>query len=418
MPSSIKKILHTLILAFFFLASPLHAQELRILTSFPPALTNVYAALFEKDKSNVSLQVLNKNTIAAIDEVMRGNERKFDIFWSSSPEAFEILRRNGAFADKHICGSSVASSVEPFALSSVGWARRRDSDVFMPANWNDLLKPYYRGKIAMARPARSGSTHLIVENLLLNRGWDDGWAYLLEMSANLSTLTARSFGVPDGLLNERFDIGLTIDFLSQSHGEDLQFRYGNPLMLVPAQIGILKTGENTQNACAFLQQVLSKQGQRALLFKQISRIPYNKAIREEFAATLPKDINNALKLMWLEYDAGITSNRYWAVNVLFDLMITERLNERRELWRRYHALKLKISSVELNMIKQLLTKVVVPEASAAAASGMTKMGLRSTALVSLGADERDIVQGWRSRVSAQLQEADQALSRIEKRTGP
>lgn len=391
------------------------AQELRVLTSLPPSVTDKYLTLYDKTNPGTDLQVLNKNTIAAIDEVLRGNDRKFQIFWSSSPDAFEILNRNEAFVSPDTCGPDGPKSVVSFAVSSTGWAKRKDAAIFMPADWNDLLKPLYRGKIAMARPARSGTTHMIVEQILLFRGWQEGWAYLLELSANLSTLTARSFGVPDGLINKRFEIGLTIDFLSQSQSETLQFRYGRPLMLVPAQIGILRNGDQTKHACDFLELLLSREGQIALLSPEISRIPFDENIRSEIANQLPNDINNALRLSWLKYDAGITSNRYWAVNVLFDLMITETLNERRELWRRYRALEEKTADAALDAIRKKLTSVIVSEADINALSQMVRLRLNSSALTAGSENERSVVNEWRGRVELQLRDIDTELSKLEQR---
>ncbi|MFK7902497.1 MAG: ABC transporter substrate-binding protein [Nitratireductor sp.] len=406
------KVLSFFIYACFF-STHSNAAELRILTSFPPFVTDTFVGLFEKSNNDIQTQVLNKNTIAAIDEILRGNKRKFNIFWSSSPEAFELLKQNNAIATKDICGKDGPDSVVPFAVSSVGWARRLDSELFMPAEWNDLLKPLYRGKIAMARPARSGSTHLIVEHLLLIRGWKDGWAYLLELSANLSTLTARSFGVPDGLINNRFDIGLTIDFLSQAKSDRLQFRYGRPLMLVPAQIGILRGGVGIKSACEFLRMMLSRQGQLELLAPNISRIPIDQAVRAEAAKELPGDIKAALRLSWLNYDASITSSRYWGVNTLFDIMITETLNERRALWRRYHDLNGKVFDADLYNIKQILSEVPISETEAVAASDINQIGLRSSVLTSQSVLERNLINEWRSRVKKQMQQADGALSLLE-----
>ena len=219
---------------FLFAAHQASAQELKVLTSFPQDLADAYVAMWQQLEPETEISILNKNTVAGINEILRGNDRGFDLFWASSPEAFELLSRNGSFVDDAVCGEGGPTAIEPFALSSVGWARRTDSTLFMPAEWNDLLRPIYRDKIAMARPARSGSTHMLVEQLLLVRGWDDGWAYMLELAGNLSTLTARSYGVPDGVANARFEIGLTIDFLAQSQRDVLDFRYGRPIVLVPA----------------------------------------------------------------------------------------------------------------------------------------------------------------------------------------
>jgi len=406
-----------MILYLFFIAigCPAFAQELRILTSFPPKVTEAYVALWNQNYPDTEIRVLNKNTIAGIDEVLRGNDRQFDVFWATSPEAFEILNRDAAFAEESVCGEGGPGPVERFALSSIGWARRSDSNVFMPGEWNDLLKPIYSDRIAMARPARSGTMHMLVEQLLLLRGWEEGWAFLLELSGNLSTLTARSYGVPDGLVNDRFDIGLTIDFLSQSLGETLQFRYGRPVVLVAAQVGILKSGNQSEMACAFSKMVLSREGQIALLAPEISRIPYDVAVREEFIDQLPPDVIGALKLPWFDYDAETSSDRYWAVNSLFDGMVTEKLVERRNLWRRYHAVKDSGSSNELREVRRLLTTVVVTPTEAVKASQRAEGGMRSTALAGMSDVERNVFQEWRNRTNVLLVSADKALAAIEAR---
>ncbi|MEY8829323.1 ABC transporter substrate-binding protein [Sedimentitalea sp. XS_ASV28] len=391
------------------------AQELRVLTSFPPDLSTAYTRMWAERAADAEIRVLNKNTVAAIEEVLRGNSRGFDIFWASSPEAFELLQRRGAFADTGLCGPDGPHTVAPFALSSVGWARRSDSRLFMPTNWNDLLRPLYRDKIAMARPARSGSAHMLVERMLMVRGWEDGWRYLLELSGNLSTLTARSYGVPDGLINERFEIGLTIDFLSEAKSDMLDFRYGRPIVLAAAQVGILKGGKAPMRACDFLRMLLSRDGQAALMAPGISRIPFDPLVREEMVADLPEDIVEALKLAWLEYDAEQSSNRYWAVNTLFDLMITDRLVERRNLWRRYHALQGTLPPDALSSVRALLTETPVTGEEALDASLTLYDGAQTVSRRDAVRLERDLLRDWNTRVAQTMARADAALNLLERR---
>ena len=408
-----EKLCQTLFALFFTIAHQASAQELRVLTSFPQDLADAYVEMWQQLEPEADIGILNKNTVAGINEILRGNDRGFDLFWASSPEAFELLSRNGSFVNDAICGEAGPAAIEPFALSSVGWARRTDSSLFMPAEWNDLLRPIYRDKIAMARPARSGTTHMLVEQLLLVRGWDDGWAYLLELAGNLSTLTARSYGVPDGLTNERFEIGLTIDFLAQSQRDVLDFRYGRPIVLVEAQVGILKGGQAPDKACAFVRMLLSRQGQLLLLSPEISRIPYDTSVRAEVAAQLPDGIAQALQLSWLDYDARITSDRYWAVNALFDLLITEVLVERRNFWRRYYELEQVISENDLRDVHELLTTIPITEEEAVAATLVIIAETR--AADGAGTLDAAVMAQWSDRVSRLMQQIEAALDDLESR---
>lgn len=397
------------------LATPLSARadELRILTSFPSGMTTAFAELWEERFPQTDIRFLNKNTISAVEEVQRGNPRGFDLFWASSPEAFVLLSQTEEFLPNATCGADGPEAIEAFAISSIGWARRTESELFMPGAWNDLLLPIYRDQVAMARPARSGTTHLLVEQILQMRGWDDGWAYLLELSGNLSTLTARSHGVPSGLLNDRFDIGLMIDFLALSQGDALRFRYGRPMMIFEAQIGILAGGANTDAACDFVMLLLSRDGQIALTDPRIRRIPIDPAIRAEVTDSIPEDITAGLQLAWLDYDAQISANRYWAVNTLFDLMITDVLLERRALWRRHHDLEDRVSEDQLSDVKRLLTSVPISETEALEISGRSDTGLRPAVQPLAESFERDAIGQWRDEVALQLRSADLILTRLE-----
>lgn len=404
-----------LISLLLFVGAQTSAQELRILTSFPEDVSDAYVAMWHELESETDIRILNKNTVAGINEILRGNDRNFDVFWASSPESFELLSRNASFADSTSCGEDGPSVIEPFALSSVGWARRTDSTLFMPAEWNDLLHPIYRDKIAMARPARSGTTHMMVEHLLIVRGWDDGWAYLLELAGNLSTLTARSYGVIDGLKNERFEIGLTIDFLAQSQPEILDFRYAHPIVLAAARIGILEGGLASDKACDFVRMVLSREGQLALLNPEIARIPYDAAVRSEVEDQLPEGIVEALKLSWLDYDAQTSSDRYWAVNTLFDILIAETLVTRRSLWRRYYALEGRFTPNKLRILHSLLTKTQISEDEATEAT----LSLANRELVnSVGEVEPQVIIAWRKQTANLLQKIDQELHILEGQTNP
>ena len=82
--------------------------------------------------------------------------------------------------------------------------------------------------MALSSPSRSGTTHLTVETILQGEGWDKGWSQLLEISGNSAQITERSFGVPDGVNNGQFGIGIVIDFFglsSKYSGFPVEFVY-------------------------------------------------------------------------------------------------------------------------------------------------------------------------------------------------
>jgi iron(III) transport system substrate-binding protein len=59
----------------------------------------------------------------------------------------------------------------------------------MPASWDDLLKPEYKGLIVMPNPNSSGTGYLSVSAILQLKGKDEGWKYLDKLNENMAVYT-------------------------------------------------------------------------------------------------------------------------------------------------------------------------------------------------------------------------------------
>lgn len=395
-------------------AAPVFAEELRILTSMGPSLTDPFVEAFRQQVPDADILVLNKNTVSGLEEITRGNTRGFDIFWASSPESFSVLAEHGGFTNavsEQDCKALPPAGYAPFALSSIGWAARRESSQAIPAEWNDLLRPVYSGRIGMALPSRSGTTHMTLERFLQVRGWQQGWVYFMQLSENLSTLTSRSFGVIDGVKSDRFDIGLSIDFLAETE-PGLEYRYGMPIMLFPAQIGLLNKGRSPELACKFIEFVLSEEGQKLLLRADIGRIPVDPRIRESSGDLIPGSIQNAMQLRWQVYNADLAQRRYWAVNALFDTFISDRLPRRRDLWARLRKLEKRIEPASFADIERLLTTMPIDEVDALAPALNEKLG-RISFLTIMTAEQQAAQERWISAADDLLDQADRELTALE-----
>lgn len=336
--------------------SKARTTELRLLTSYDAEVIEPFVVAFSALRPDVVLRHLNKNTNAAVQELAGGNARGFDLFWASAPEAFEVLKSAGRLKD-------LGFGVHPdFAFSGVGWAWRSPLGRAVPQDWNDLLDPLHSGRIAMAHPLRSGTMHSLIETILQDRGWEAGWAYLLELAGQLYTISARSFGVLEGLGN-RYDIGLTIDFLALKRADEgVVFRYGRPVIISQARIAALEGGENLAAAQAFIAFVLSQDGQRLLLRRDIRRIPVDPEIRSDLGSSLMPEVRAALQFSWSRYDPALASRRYGQVNALFEAFIGRDFLRRRDLWRRWRAQTLR-GAPDLPPVRDLLTHLPVSEAA-------------------------------------------------------
>lgn len=387
------------------MVTPLHGKELRIITSMPPSLTDPFVETFKSQHPDIDILLLNKNTNAALSEILRGNPRRFDVFWASSPEAFTLIASRQNFMT-NACPAAGPEGHISFAYSSVGWTLRRGSTANMPLYWDDLLAAQYRGKIGMALPSRSGTTHMLVERFLQVRGWDQGWTYFLNLSGNLATLGARSFGVIDGVRAGRFDIGLTIDFLAKSN-PDLDFRYGQPTMIFPAQIGLL--ADDSGAGCDFIEFVTSQQGKSLLLHPDIARTP---ALETARVGAKPDPLEAAIQRQWQGYQADLAQRRYWAVNTIFELFIAEDLPRRRNLLTRLEALEGKVPPASIAKLRRRLTSLPVSETQAMEAD-LNIMPGHVSDLIEMTDPQKVAYAQWRAQAQALLSGVEFGIAQLE-----
>jgi spermidine/putrescine-binding protein len=94
--------------------------------------------------------------------------------------------------------------------------------------------------------------------------------------------------------------------------------------LVPANIAIVKDAPHPQAAAAFIEYLLSVEGQELLLDPAIRRLPVNPVTYAKAPKDFPnpfvdKSIGAAVK-----FDVVLSKTRYNIINSLFDVMITYR----------------------------------------------------------------------------------------------
>ncbi len=330
------------------------AGEIVIVTSLPKDLFETYTKAFESRYPGTKVVVKSKKTSAAVAYIRETASRPdSDILWASAVDAFAVLKQEG-FLAPHTLPQEVAqhipASIGPYpihdpdgmyfgcALSGYGmmWNTLylQAYKLKAPKEWTDLTDPAYHGHLAMSAPSRSGTTHLTVEAILQGYGWDEGWEILLNMGGNMAVITERSFGVPQGVINGEFGLGIVIDFFGLSaiaSGLPVDFVYPSITPIVPANIGLIKGGPNPGDAKRFIHFLLSEEGQRLLFDPKISRLP----VIPELYAQAPKGFPNPFRMQNpdMTFDIDLSQRRYGLINALFDHVVTYRLKSLKDAWK-------------------------------------------------------------------------------------
>lgn len=423
-------------------ASAADISTLTIVSSFPPSLYEPFRAAFEAQHPQLRLRIINRKTSSAIDYVRSGRDGELDVFWASAPDAFEVLKAAGylaaieprEFEAPAQLGGFPINDPEGFylgfALSGYGmfWNQTYLERYGLPTpqDWRDLAKPVYAGHIALSPPSRSGTMHLMVEALLQSLGWEQGWALLQEIGGNTATLTARSYSVVEGIARQRFGLGVTIDFLGATYSAnspDIHFSYPRNGISLPASVAILENAPNRPAAEAFIDFLLSEQGQSLLLHPEIMRMPVSRQFRAQASAALP-DPYQLAQQGGVGFDSKLSSRRYKMVNLLFDHLVTYRLPTLQETWRRIHVAEAELRAAAkppaaaaelLEQARQLASAVPMTAVEAALAEQARELG-RPNLGTALAPSQVELEQMLSKRAAADLEQArllaEQALEQL------
>jgi ABC-type Fe3+ transport system substrate-binding protein len=373
-------------LAFASLPLAAGAETVTVVTSFPKELTAAYKRAFEAKFPNDKLEILNKNTAAGIAFVREQPEgSRPEVFWASAPDAFEVLSGSKLLQKADAANPAVPAKIGSYpindpegfyygqALAGYGimWNTRylAANKLPEPKEWADLTRPEYHGHVAISSPSRSGTTHLTVETILQGEGWDKGWAQMLAIGGNCAAITERSFGVPDGVANGQYGIGLVIDFLGlapRNSGMPVEFVYPSVTAIVPANIALVAGSKAPEAGKRFIQFALSDEGQMLLLDKQISRLPVLPAIYAKAPAGYPNPFAGKIQAK-VNFDSNLSESRYYVVLALFDQLITFRHKELASAMKAIHDAQKRLggkSSPQLDEARRLVLTPPIDEKQA------------------------------------------------------
>jgi len=333
--------------ALLTLATTVYAQQqVVIVTSFPKELTEAYKKAFEAKNPGIKVEILNKPTSAGVAYIREAPAtNKPDVFWVSAPDAFEVLSGEKLLAKIDSPAKEVPAKIGNYpindpkgfylgqALAGYGimWNTRymKAHKLPEPKEWADLTKPVYFSHVAMSSPSRSGTTHLTVETVLQGEGWQKGWQQMLMIAGNCAAITERSFGVPDGVNNGQYGIGLVIDFFGlagKASKFPVEFVYPSVTAIVPANIGMVANAKNADNARKFINYALSPEGQELLFDPAISRLPVLPGAYKKAPPGFPNPFTGTIKPK-VNFDSELSESRYYVVSSIFDQTITFRHKE-------------------------------------------------------------------------------------------
>lgn len=255
-----------------------------------------------------------------------------------------------------------------------------------PQEWSDLTNPKLMGEVAVCDPTKSGSIaksfeSIIQEQIYLEwaklaaesgkskaelekqavvQGWERGLRLLLGISANARYFTDSSQKPPIDVAAGNCAVGMCIDFYGRYQEQSSAERSGRRRLgfrmpeggttLSPDPIALLRGAPNREIAVAFIEYVMSMEGQKLWNFKpgtpggpqhfSLRRLPIRKDFyrNAEFAAhRADPEVNPYAGESPLVYNAAWTGSLFREMSFVIRVMGIDTHNELAAAWRAIHA---------------------------------------------------------------------------------
>ena len=296
------------------------AGDITAYTALEEDDVKVYLDAFAKAKPGIKVNVLRLSTGDLIARILaeKANPRH-DVIWGVAltqmvdPRILEMAepykpagidQMKQQFKDP--AGRWFATTGY-FAGFCVNTEVLKKNNLPMPASWQDLLNPVYKGQIVMPNAASSGTGYLQVVSILQMKGEEKGWQFLKDLDKNMAQYIKSGSRPCKMAATGEFAIGVSFAFSGVK-----QIMEGYPIKLVIPSEGagyevevsmLMKTAKNKPDSKTFFDWLLTLDaaklyGERA----EMSSVPGAKATEAILKAGLPADVSTVLYKM--DFDAS------------------------------------------------------------------------------------------------------------------
>jgi iron(III) transport system substrate-binding protein len=260
------------------LAIAAHAQapsgKLVLYTSQPERDASQTVAGFKKVYPGVEVEIFRSGTTEVLGKLaaeISGGQPKADVLLIADAASMESLKKDGrllAYPGANTAGlepGSFDSGKTYFGskLITTGIVVNTSAKS-RPASFADLAKPEYKGQLTMPSPLYSGAAAIMLGTMTARP--DLGWDYFEKLKAQNAVAVRGNGAVLTSVANGEKAYGILVDFMAfnaKAKGSPIDFIFpaeGNPAVTEP--VAILKTTQNAAAARAFVDFILSDEGQK------------------------------------------------------------------------------------------------------------------------------------------------------------
>ncbi|GAL08143.1 iron ABC transporter substrate-binding protein [Photobacterium aphoticum] len=389
-------------------------NQLVVLTTFRLEAIKPILEAFKQDHPELQFTILHRRETSGL-RLLEQADHDIDLVISSSLSLFSTLSEqkrllplnelnyDSAFQQQQFMQQTL-KNVAVFGYSGYGIMWNQDyltmHNLPEPDSWESLTEPQYFRHLVMSSPARSGTTHIMVENILQQYGWKKGWQIILQIGGNLSSVSARSYGVSDTIARGLAGIGPIID--SYAHARQkifpfIGFKYQANSPLLPSYAAAVDNINPSPYSIAFIQFLLSDEMQQNLSTSAMNKYALSQAMSQPFEV--------------IPINQYLMQKRASLVKQLFEQTINQQLIRLNQAWQLIHEIKKlpHLSQAEHRQFNLALKLASTPPISEAQAKD--PLLLDAISMTRTDFDTMKYTNQWRRLMSEQL---DQAIAICER----
>lgn len=278
----------SIILAMVVVAGQVNVQaakkqpQSKVVTVYSPHPTeaiNLGVKEFQQ-KTGITVQLVAAGTGELLKRVEAESANPMgDVFWGGGAESVQAyskyfqkyISKEASVIDKKYKDPKHFWTGESPLPMIIMYNKKLVAESDVPKGWADLLSPTFKGKIAYADPAKSGSSYTILVTMVTAFGKSNnkGWDFIRKFVANLDGKVLGSSGsVYKGVADGEYSVGLTLEKEAIKYvnaGADVGIIYPSEgTSGVPDAVAVIKGAKNLENAQKFVDFVLSKECQQVM----------------------------------------------------------------------------------------------------------------------------------------------------------
>lgn len=201
---NIKKLSASALILSAFAATAGAETTLTVYTAFEAEELPRYKEMFEKANPDIKIQWVRDSTGIITAKLLAEKDAPVaDAIWGLAGSSLLLMKSEGmleAYAPKGVEALDqrfVDTDNPPAWVGLNAWiaavcantVELEKAGVPVPASWEDLTKPEYKGMISMPNPASSGTGFLDVSAWLQMFGDEGGWGYMDKLHQNVAFYT-------------------------------------------------------------------------------------------------------------------------------------------------------------------------------------------------------------------------------------